>query len=122
MAKPRTGMRTDGRTETGPDGPELARLTPRLQGFARGLLSRWVGRFAVRTAAACGRVELFDRSMAVAAQVFTSVFPILILVSSWTHPDSNAVTESLGLPDETRAVMDEAMGGTSTTTTTVGVI
>ena len=43
-------------------------------------LSRWPGRFEFATLAGVQRLELFDQAMAIAAQLFTSVVPILIMV------------------------------------------
>jgi membrane protein len=56
------------------------------------------------------RIELFDRSMAIAAQVFTSVLPILIVSASWVAADGGSLADTLGVPDETQSVLDEAMG------------
>src|SRR5690242_8386712 len=89
-----------GTTRPGSRGREaaVARLPPRVRGVAERLMRRWAGRFVVRTAASVVRVELFDRSMAIAAQVFTSVFPLLILLGSWLPLDQDAVAAALGLP------------------------
>jgi membrane protein len=91
----------------------LERLPPRLRGVAEWLLSRWPGRFAMRTMAGCIRIELFDRSMAIAAQLFTSVFPILILLASWFRPDESTVASTLAVPDQTMPVLEDALGTTS---------
>jgi membrane protein len=100
----------------------VARLPPRLRGVAERLMRRWPGRFVVRTAASVARIELFDRSMAIAAQVFTSVFPILILIGSWVPVDDDDVAATLGIPDETRSVLDEAIGADAATATTFGIV
>ena len=47
------------------------------------LRSRWFGRIVVNGLGALVRLDMFDRSMTVAAQFFTSVFPILILFMTW---------------------------------------
>jgi membrane protein len=51
------------------------RLPRRLRPVAEWTMSHWPGRIFVRGVAAAARVELFDRSMTIAAQLFTSVFP-----------------------------------------------
>jgi len=94
----------------------LARLPPRLRSRVVWLLSRWPGRIAIRTAATCIRVELFDRSMTIAAQFFTSVFPVLILLATWfSGDDTDAFADAIDLPDESRAVLDAATVGASST-------
>jgi membrane protein len=55
---------------------------------------------------------MFDRSMTVAAQFFTSVFPILILFMTWARSrDADRLADALGLPAETRSVLQDAMQG-----------
>ena len=61
----------------------MGRLPPRLRAWLAWLLSRWPGRILLRSAATCIRIEVFDRSVIIAAQFFTSVFPILILFATW---------------------------------------
>ena len=102
------------------DASVVDRLRPGVRRVVQWLMSRWLGRFAMRTATACVRIELFDRSMAIAAQVFTSVFPILIVLGSWLHPEADTVADNLGVPDDTKAVIDQAVGGASTAT--VGIV
>ena len=63
----------------------LGRLPPRMRPAVTRLLSRWPGRIVFRSAASCVRIEVFDRSMTIAAQFFTSVFPILILIATWVR-------------------------------------
>ena len=66
-------------------------------------------------AATVARIELFDRSMSVAAQFFTSVFPILILTATWVGSASDQMAETLDMPKETREVLDSALQDSSTT-------
>ncbi|GAA1509177.1 YhjD/YihY/BrkB family envelope integrity protein [Nocardioides humi] len=102
--------RWDGAAETaGAAGPAegdgraaVARLAARV---AAGLSRRWPGRIALHTAASLRRVELFDRSMAIAAQFFTSVFPILIVAASWAgERASQRVAQELNAPAVAGAV------------------
>ena len=54
-----------------------------------------------RSAASCIRIEIFDRSMTIAAQFFTSVFPILILIATWVNAtDTSRLAEAINLPEE----------------------
>jgi membrane protein len=55
---------------------------------------------------------MFDRSMTIAAQFFTSVFPILILFMTWADSrDTNRLADALDLPAETRSVLEDAIQG-----------
>jgi membrane protein len=115
--------RTDADTPPGPVAPDpaeaaasavLQRLPPRLRRFSERLLSRWPGRIAFRTAAGCIGIEIFDRSMTIAAQFFTSVFPILILLGIWADSDdSGTVADALNLPEQSRSVLEQAIQSSS---------
>jgi membrane protein len=88
----------------------LRRLPPRLRRTVAQLLSQWPGRIALRTAASCIRIEIFDRSMTIAAQFFTSVFPILILMATWVGAAGSAeIAEAVDLPEESQSVLDQAV-------------
>jgi membrane protein len=64
----------------------------------------------VRTARAFSRVELFDRSMTVAAQLFTCIFPILILLATVaTRRDSDRISDAVSMPEKSRQVLEEAV-------------
>lgn len=95
----------------------LRHLPPRLRRSVAQLLSQWPGRIALRSAASCIRIEIFDRSMTIAAQFFTSVFPILILLATWVGAvRSDEIAEAVDLPAESRSVLDQAVqtsGGTT---------
>lgn len=88
----------------------LDRMPLRVQRVAARLLHRWPGRVALATAASCIRIEVFDRSMTIAAQFFTSIFPILILLASILGAaDSGAIAEAVDMPNESREVLDQAL-------------
>lgn len=89
------------------------RLPIRLQRGLRWGLSTWPGRIALRSTVAFMRIELFDRSMSIAAQFFTSVFPVLILATSWARDGAGVLSAAVGVPEETQVVMEEALGATS---------
>lgn len=75
---------------------------------------RSVGRFALESVAELVRTEIFDRAMVVAAQIFTSVFPLLILmatfVSTWGHSE---VLDALGMPPYSREILSSAADGST---------
>jgi len=77
------------------------------------LLSNYPGRIVLSTAATCIRIELFDRSMTVAAQFFTSVFPILILVSTWSSSDADVIENALSMPEGTQSILEDAAAGSA---------
>lgn len=90
----------------------LERVPPRLRGVARWVLGRWPGRILTRSTAGFIRIEIFDRAMTIAAQVFSSVLPILILIATWLgRTAASDSAEAVDLPDETRSVVDEAVQG-----------
>ena len=86
------------------------RLPPRLRRPITRLLEGWPGRIALNSAESCVRIEIFDRSMTIAAQFFTSVFPILILFASWVgsrHADT--IADAVDMPEQSRSVLDQAV-------------
>jgi membrane protein len=85
------------------------------------LLSHWPGRIVVRTARSINRVELFDRSMTVAAQLFTCIFPVLILLATFaTRRDAEVITDAVSMPEESRSVLEDAV--TAAGDATFGII
>jgi membrane protein len=95
----------------------LAHLPPWLQRVVEWALSRWPGRIAIRTAATSIRIELFDRSMTIAAQFFTSVFPTLIMLATWIGGGSNEIADALSIPKQTQSILDDALDSNSGTAT-----
>jgi membrane protein len=91
-------------------GRVLAAVPSRLRPRAALLLGNRAGRFLLRTAGELVRVQIFDRSMTLAAQAFTSIFPILIMMSALL---SGSLRERLGdlvrLPDASARLLDEAL-------------
>jgi membrane protein len=102
----------------------LRRLPPRLRRSVARLLSRWPGRIVFRSAASCVRIEIFDRSMTIAAQFFTSVFPLLILIATWVRGvDTGGLADAVDLPDQSRSVLEQAAQAPETATfSIVGVV
>ena len=106
-----------------PDAAEriLGLLPARLRGPVEWSLSRWPGRIGLRSAASCIRIELFDRSMTIAGQFFTSVFPILVTVAVWFgSDDSNRIADALNMPAASRTILNEALD--TSTAASFGVI
>ena len=100
------------------DGSQLADDTGSLRGpllvlwrrLVSWLLVRWPGRVVVRTLRSFNRVELFDRSMTIAAQLFTCIFPILILLATVaTRRDAERIADAVSMPEESRQVLEEAV-------------
>jgi membrane protein len=93
----------------------LRRLPPWLQPVLGWLLSRWLGRVAINGLREFVRLDIFDRSMTIAAQFFSSVIPILILLMTWANTrDTDRLVDALNLPDETRSVLEGAIQGAGT--------
>jgi membrane protein len=67
-------------------------------------------RIAARTASGLQAIEPFDRAMTLAAQTFTSVFPLIIAVAALLPTGSQSLSDrlsdGLGLPDSSRAVLE----------------
>jgi len=97
---------------------------------ARGL-RRWArvrrtspGRLLEDCALALARIELFDRSMTLAAQAFTSVVPIM-LVTATLHPRDGgslgaALAESLDIPASVRATLQTSIPADATVDSGIG--
>jgi membrane protein len=102
----------------------LDRLPARPRRIAEWMLEHWPGRMLLRITAKCIRIELFDRSMTIAAQFFTSVFPIIIMATAWFGSgDSDQVGDAVDLPEESQSVLDQAVqGGSSATFGVVGAV
>lgn len=112
-------------SEAGPDGDVgqkgqltrksvpavLSRHLPNpLQRSLRRLLRRWPGRILVNSIVNFTRLEMFDRSMTVAAQFFTSVLPILILVATW-GANTDRLMNAVHMPEESRIALEDAVQG-----------
>jgi membrane protein len=67
-------------------------------------------RIATRTAGSLQEIEPFDRAMTLAAQTFTSVFPLIIAVAALLPAGSQSLSDrlsdGLGLPDSSRAALE----------------
>ena len=82
-------------------------------------------RFVLAVAQQLQRLEPFDRAMTLAAQAFTSIFPVVIVAFSvLPAPDSDRlgsrVAKAFELPEETRATLADAFPQDTGTATTFG--
>jgi membrane protein len=74
--------------------------------------SSWLGRTLRRATSRFRELELFDRSMTLAAEVFTAVFPLLILAAVWLGSQrSDDIANSIDMPSEARRVVEDAVSG-----------
>jgi membrane protein len=100
------------------DGPDerftpvsvLSAIPPWLRPRVTLVLGHWVGRILLATAGDLFRVQIFDRAMTLAAQLFTSIFPILIMVSALLGRSANThLAELLHLPPNAQRLISEAL-------------
>ena len=88
----RPGGGTDHVPVTGPSEPQvrldseprvrLDAVPRRLRPLAEAVLAHRLGGLLLRVAGELVRVQIFDRAMTLAAQAFTSIFPILIMLGA----------------------------------------
>ena len=105
--------------------PEAGRLRAAVDG-ARRRAPPPVLRVITRTASGLQDAEPFDRGMTLAAQAFTSIFPLIIAVAALI-PDSGGtlsdrVGEALGVPEDSRAVVEQALPAHSDTRGAFGIL
>jgi membrane protein len=71
----------------------------------------WLGRVVIATIAGFRRLEIFDRAMVLGAQLFTSVVPILIMVSVWVGGSAGQrFADAMSMPPAAAEVLDQALG------------
>lgn len=81
----------------------------------------WLGGTLLRIVAETVRVEIFDRSMTIAAQIFTSMLPLLIVTASiLAGGDGEAVADLLGASGASSELIDETVSGAADPT--IGVV
>ena len=90
---------------------------PRSAGCRPGCSARWPGCSTGGPDGSCSRappglvrIEVFDRSMTIAAQFFSSILPILILLAAW-EANSDRLADAIDLPEESRSVIEGAIQG-----------
>lgn len=112
------GLAGSGATESPKPAPgarrnaTVQRLPSWLRRTLSWLVSRWPGRVAIQAAAGFVRVGIFDRSMTIAAQFFSSVFPILIVFATLRSGGNlRSMEEASHMPQETQVLVNEAVQG-----------
>ena len=97
-----------------------AAVTDRLPGplrrFVFWAMGHWLGRLVLGCMAYSRKVELFDRSMAIAAQVFTSVLPVLIALASLFGWSSSQLAGILVVPPSARHLVEDTISSSSNAT------
>jgi membrane protein len=103
------------RADSPPLAPfSVARLPTRWRPLAERVLEHWLGRFVLGCMVTSRKIELFDRSMTIAAQIFTSVLPILIALASWFgHDAADVFGKAASVPPETQGVLEDVMAAPS---------
>src|SRR5215468_2428009 len=104
---------------------------PRARTVTQSLMSRyansWPGRVFDSSVRGLVSFEVFDRSMTLAAQAFTSLFPLLILVATLrprrgADPVGSTLADGLGLSRQTRDALVAAMPAGSSVAGVFGVL
>ncbi len=117
---PREEMR-DELSRLGATEQQLAMLDRLPEGLVSTLLwqmQHWPGRVAVRVATGLRRIQVFDRAMTIAAQLFTSVFPIIIMGAAIVGADqvTSAISSVGSLPPDTQELLDDVAAGSDSAT------
>jgi uncharacterized BrkB/YihY/UPF0761 family membrane protein len=72
--------------------------------------SHWLGRIALGSVAGFGRLDLFDRAMSLAAQLFSSVLPILIMLFVWVgQATTERFADAVSMPPVAQDVLEQAL-------------
>lgn len=89
---------------------------------ARSKVGTWlgasaIGRFVLRIANALVEIEMFDRAMTLAAQAFTSILPLVIVVAALREGDAKPIgaglSNYLGLNGSAAAVLERVVPAAS---------
>ncbi|MFJ9387403.1 YhjD/YihY/BrkB family envelope integrity protein [Nocardioides sp. NPDC101246] len=99
----------------------LRRLPAGLQRRLGWLLDTLLGRLFLRAVAGLGRIEVFDRSMTIAAQFFTSVLPVLILLAA-LGSNSDRFADAIEMPEQSRQVIEGAVDSSGAAFGIVGAV
>ncbi|MFN8194146.1 MAG: YhjD/YihY/BrkB family envelope integrity protein [Nocardioidaceae bacterium] len=96
----------------------LDRLPAGVRQTALRQLDHWPGRVVLGTAGGLRRIEVFDRAMTIAAQLFTSVFPIIIMGAALfgSGRTTDAIASVGGLPQDAQDLLDEVDAATGSAT------
>jgi membrane protein len=106
-------------------GQAASRLRAALEGAGRSAPPPVV-RVITKTTAGLQEVEPFDRGMTLAAQAFTSLFPLIIasaaLVPRGTVSLADYLSDTLQLPESSRTLLEQALPAQPDTRGTFGVL
>lgn len=88
----------------------LTRMSQRNKKRLLWMVGNWPGRVTFRVAAGLRHLQIFDRAMTIAAQMFTSVFPIIIMwVSILGGRNVSHAIGGSGLPPDAESVLDDVV-------------
>jgi membrane protein len=74
------------------------------------VLASWFGRVLLRCFTGLLQVQIFDRAMTLAAQAFTSIFPLLIMFGTLLGAQySTELADTLDLPDSAKRLLTDAL-------------
>ncbi len=86
------------------------RESDRLHELARSMREHWPGRIALGSLAGFARLDLFDRAMALAAQLFSSVLPLLIMLFVWVgQSTTERFADAVSMPPVAQDVLEQAL-------------
>ena len=89
----------------------LAALPGWLRPRAALVLASWFGKLLLRCLTGFLQVQIFDRSMGLAAQAFTSIFPLLIMFGTLIGAQHTTdLAAALDLPESSRRLLSDALG------------
>lgn len=87
-------------------------VNERLRPLSQWLASHWPGRIVLGVASGVLRLELFDRAMAISAQLFTSVVPVLIMLSVWLgEQTTKRLADAIDMPPVAQEVLWGGLDG-----------
>jgi membrane protein len=91
--------------------PEVPSALPGwLRPRAAAVLATWFGRTLLRCVAGLLHVQIFDRAMTLAAQAFTSIFPLLIMFGTLlSAKQTSEFADLLNLPATSKRLFSEAL-------------
>ena len=85
-------------------------VSERLHELARSMRDHWLGRIALGSVAGFARLDLFDRAMSLAAQLFSSLLPILIMLFVWVGQSSTErFADAVSMPPVAQDVLEQAL-------------
>jgi membrane protein len=88
----------------------LAALPGWLRPRAALVLASWFGKLLLRFLAGLFEIQIFDRAMGLAAQAFTSIFPLLIMFGTLIGAQrSTELADAIDLPESSKRLLTDAL-------------